>query len=446
MKKAICQRVLATLMATAVSTTASLALAQVTDKPKSVVGKGVSLDRIVAVVNEDVITARELQARQDIVESQLKRQGTPLPATDVLERQVLDRMVTDRVQLQQAKESGIRIDDPQLDQTLQRIAAGNKMNLAGFREAIERDGIPWTRFRDDIREELTISRVREREVDQRIVISDAEIDAFIAQEDKGGAGNEEVELAHILVRVPESASPEVLQQRRDRAEEARRKILAGDAFAQVAAAYSDAPDALLGGKISPRKLDRLPTLYAEAVGKLKDGGVSELLRSPNGFHIVWLVGRKGGGAMAPVQQTRVRHILIRPSEVLSEAEARHRLVGLRERLMNGGSFAELSRLYSQDGTAAKAGELGWIYPGDTVPDFERAMDALPPGQVSEPVQSPFGWHLIEVMERRVAEVSAERKRMLARQALRERRSGEAYQDWIRQLRDRAYVETRLDEK
>ena len=405
-----------------------------------------AIDRIVALVNDDVITRRELQARQEIVEAQLKRQGTELPEADVLARQVLDRMVTDRVQLQQARENGLRIDDQQLDQTLQRIAASNKMSLAEFRQAVEKDGIPWSRFRDDIREELTISRLREREVEQRILVSDAEIDAFLAQEDKGGAANEEVELAHILVRVPESATAEVLAQRRARAEEARAKVLAGDAFAQVAAVYSDAPDGLEGGKIAARKLDRLPTLYAEAAGKLAVGGVSELLRSPNGFHVIKLVARKGGAVLPPVQQTRVRHILIRPSEILSEADVRHRLTGLRERLQNKASFAELARLHSQDGTAAKGGELGWIYPGDTVPEFERAMDALQPGELSQPVQSPFGWHLIEVLERRVADVSVERRRLMARQALRERRSGEAYQDWIRQLRDRAYVELRLDDK
>lgn len=407
--------------------------------------KAVLLDRIVAVVNEDVVTLRELQTRQEMVESQLKRQGTALPVADVLEKQVLERMVIDRLQIQQAKEGGIRVDDQQLDQGMQRIAEGNRMSLAEFRQVVERDGVVWARFREDIREEMTIGRLREREVDQRMMISDAEIDAFLEQEEKGGAGNEEVEVAHILVRVPESSTAEVLQQRRARADEARRKLLAGESFAQVAAAYSDAPDSLQGGLIGARKLDRLPTLYAEAVRAMAIGGVSELLRSPNGFHLVTLLARKGGAALPPVQQTRVRHILLRPSEILSEGDVRHRLAGLRERLQNGVAFAELARLHSQDGSATKGGELGWIYPGDTVPDFERAMDALAPGEISPPTQSPFGWHLIEVLERRIADVSAERRRLLARQALRERRSGEAYQDWIRQLRDRAYVETRLDE-
>jgi peptidyl-prolyl cis-trans isomerase SurA len=434
---------IASLLSACFSLSATAATAGAAAAPRV---KAVPLDSIVALINDDVITRRELKGRQEIVEAQLKRQGTTLPAQDVLERQVLDRMITDRVQLQQARESGIRIDDQQLDQTLVRIAESNKMSLADFRATLERDGLTWARFRDDVREEMTIARLREREVDQRMLVSDPEIDAFLEKEAQGGAANEEVELAHILIRVPESATPEVLQQRQARAEEARAKLLAGDSFAQVAAAYSDAPDGLQGGKIGSRKLDRLPTLYAEAVSPLAVGALTPLLRSPNGFHIITVLGRKGGSALPPVQQTRVRHILIRPSEVLSEAEARHRLSGLRERLINGASFAELSRLHSQDGTAAKAGELGWIYPGDTVPEFERAMDALPIGKLSEPVQSPFGWHLIEVMERRVADVSSERRRLMARQAIRERRSGEAYQDWIRQLRDRAYVELRLDEK
>jgi peptidyl-prolyl cis-trans isomerase SurA len=408
--------------------------------------KTVAVDRILAIVNTEVITQRELKSRLEIVESQLKRQGTPLPAADVLERQVLDRMIIDRVQLQQAKESGLRIDDQQLDQALQRIAAGNQMTPQQFRQALEKDGVPYARFREEIREEMTISRLREREVDQRLVISDSEIDAHIESEAKGDAANDEYALAHVLVRVPESAGAEVIEERRKRAEEARTRLLAGENFAQVAAAYSDAPDGLQGGLISPRPLSRLPNLYAEAVSKLETGGLTPVLRSANGFHVVRLIARKSNAAQPPVQQTRARHILMRSSEVVSEAEVRQKLAGVRERLVNGASFAELARLYSQDGTAAKGGDLGWIYPGDTVPDFERAMDALKPGELSQAVQSPFGWHLIEVQERRVAEVSVDRKRMLARQALREKRSGEAYQEWLRQLRDRAYVELRLDDK
>jgi len=250
----------------------------------------------------------------------------------------------------------------------------------------------------------------------------------------------------LLIRVPESASPEVLRERRQRAEEAVLKLMAGEPFAQIAAAYSDAPDALKGGVIDYRNLDRLPALYAEAVSKLAVSGLSDILRSSNGFHVVKLLGKRSSAALPPVQQTHVRHILVRVDEVVSEADAKFKLSAVRERLANGGSFSELSRLYSQDGSAAKGGDLGWIYPGDTVPEFERAMDALKLGEVSAPVKSPFGWHLIEVVERRVQDVSEDRRRMMARSAQRERRSGEAYQDWLRQLRDSAYVEMHLAEK
>ena len=403
-------------------------------------------DRIVAVVNDEVITYRELTSRMGVAEGQLKRQGTPLPPRDIFERQMLERMVVDRIQVQQAKETGLRIDDAQLDQALQRIASGNGLTLGQFRQALEKDGIPFAKFREDIREEITITRLREREVDNRIAISDGEVDNFIANSKAAGAANEELELAHILIRLPEGATPEQQARQRARAEQARTRLVAGEDFAQVAAAYSDAPDALQGGAIGRRTAERLPTLYADAAKRLKSGEVSPVLRSANGFHLVKLVTRHGSAKAAAVQQTRVRHILIRVNELVSEAEAQHKLAGIRDRLVNGGDFAELARLYSQDGSAPKGGDLGWIYPGDTVPEFERAMDGLKAGELSRPVQSPFGWHLIQVQERRVQDVSEDRQRVLARQALRERKIDETYQDWIRQLRDRAYVELRLEER
>lgn len=435
-------RVWAWRVSVLVATFAAVPSVTLADAP---VGKPKMVDRIIAVVNDEVITAREHRARLDIVEAQLRRQGTPLPEAEVLSRQVLERMVSDRVQLQQARELGIRIDDLQLDQAVQRIATGNNLDMGQFRAVLERDGVPFARFREEVRDEMTIGRLREREVEQRLVISDSEIDAFIDAEAKAGQGADEVELAHVLVRVPESASAEVLAEKRARAEEARAKLLAGEPIAQVAAGYSDAADALKGGQLGARRLDRLPALYAEAAAGLAEGGVSALLRSPNGFHVVKLMARKAAGAAEKVTQTRARHILIRTNELISEAEARQKLLGVRERLVNGGNFAELARLYSQDGSAAKGGELGWIYPGDTVPEFEQAMNALQAGELSQPVQSPFGWHLILVDERKLAEISADRKRLVARQALREKRSGEAYQDWLRQLRDRAYVDLRLSE-
>ncbi|HMV00411.1 MAG TPA: peptidylprolyl isomerase [Rhodocyclaceae bacterium] len=403
------------------------------------------VDRIVAVVGDEVITMNELRGRLAAVLAQLKKQGTPLPPDDVLEKQMLERLIIDRVQLQVAKENGIRVDDGQLDMAMNRIAASNQMNLAQFRQAVEKDGIAYARFREEIRDEITVTRLREREVDSKLVISDSEIDNFLANQQVEGAASQ-IQLAHILMRAPESASPEQLQKLRARAEQVLARARAGENFAQLAVAFSDAPDGLSGGDLGVRPVDRLPSLYADAAAKLQPGDVSELLRSPAGFHIIKLVGRRGGASQPPVTQTRVRHILLRTNEVVSEAEARRKLENLRERLINGGDFQELARLYSQDGSAAKGGDLGWLNPGDTVPEFEKAMNELKENELSPVVQSPFGMHLIQVLERRQRDMSEERKRLDARQALRERKLDDAYQDWLRQLRDRTYVENRLEEK
>lgn len=405
----------------------------------------VEADYIVAVVGDGVITRNELRARLAVALKQLEKQGTPLPPQDVLERQMLERLIMDQAQFAYAKENGLRIDDPQLDQAIGRIAANNKLNVAQFRATLEKDGVDYAEFREEIRGEMIMARLREREVESRLVVSDSEIDNYLANQAATGGGDE-YHLAHILLRAPESVTPEQLQKLRQRAEQALAKARAGDNFAELTATFSDAPDALQGGDLGWRPLDRLPTLYAEAAAKLPDGGISELLRSSAGFHIVKLVGKRGGNAPASVMQTNARHILIRVNEVVSEAEARHRLQTVRERIVNGMDFAEQARVFSQDGSAAKGGDLGWLNPGDTVPDFERAMEALKPGELSPVIQSPFGMHLIQVIERRERDVSAERQRSVARQAIRERKLDDAYQDWLRQLRDRTYVENRLEQE
>ncbi|MEN3373077.1 peptidylprolyl isomerase [Dechloromonas sp. ZS-1] len=424
--------ILAALLATAVPT------AQAAREP-------VEADRIVAVVGDEVITYRELKARLVTALKQLQKQGTPLPPEDVLEGQMLERLIMDRAQLLYAKESGLRIDDAQLDQAITRIAANNKMTPQQFRQALEKDGIAYPRFREEIRGEMTMARLREREVDSRLVISDSEIDNYLANQAASG-NQEEFQLAHILLRAPESATPEQIQKLRQRAELALKRAKAGENFAELTAAYSDAPDALQGGELGWRSPDRLPALYAETATRLQLGAVSDLVRSSAGFHIIKLVAKRGGAAPAAVQQTRARHILIRINEIVSESEARRKLENVRERISHGADFAEQARLYSQDGSAPKGGDLGWLNPGDTVPEFERAMDALKPGEVSTVIQSPFGLHLIQVQERRERDVSAERQRAVARQALRERKLDDAYQDWLRQLRDRTYVENRLQEQ
>ena len=408
------------------------------------------VDRIVAVVNDDAITAFELLARMATVERQLRSQNVQLPPGDILERQLLERMITDRVQLQFARDTGLRISDVELDAALRRIAEGNKLSLQDFRAALERDGVLWTKFREEIRDEIVLSRLRDREVESRIVVSDGEIDNYLANPEQGESlASVEVQTAHIVLRVPEQASPDQLMRIGARAQAALDQLRRGENFAKVAASYSDAPDGLSGGDMGVRPLDRLPALYADAVKKLKPGETSEILRSPAGFHIIKLVARQGGGGpkeAVALKQTRARHILIKVNELVSEAEARRKLVGLKERLDNGADFAELARQHSNDLSAAKGGDLGWMYQGDTVPDFEKAMDALKVNQVSEPIQSPFGFHLIQVLERRTEDATAERQRLTARQVLRERKSDEAYQDWVRQMRDRAYVEYRNEER
>jgi len=413
--------------------------------PQAPAQRGALVERIVAVVNKEVITASELAERVAFAERQLRRQSIALPERALLERQMLERLILDKAQLQLAADSGLRVDELQLDRAVQRIAEGNKATLAEFRRRLESEGVAFDKFRAEVRQQILLTRLREREVDDRVQVSDSEIDIFL-EVNRAAAGAVEYNAAHVLVRIPEQATPERIEQARARAEKARADALAGGDFARLAASTSDAADALQGGSLGWRAPSRLPELFADALKTMQPGDVSGVLRSPAGFHLLKLLERRGAGLAAPVTQTRARHILVKTSEVVSEADALRRLAGLRERIAGGTDFAELARLNSEDGTAARGGELGWVHPGDTVPEFERAMNALKPGELSEPVRTPFGFHLIQVQERRTADVNTERQRLQARLALRERKAEEAYQEWLRQLRDRTYVEMRLEER
>jgi peptidyl-prolyl cis-trans isomerase SurA len=408
----------------------------------------VLVDRIVAIVNKEVITSSELSDAVGNAERELRRRGTSPPERTVLERQMLERLILDRAQAQLARDSGIRVDELQLDRAVQRIADGNKMTLSQFREALEKDGVPFDAFRQDVRDQILLTRLREREVDDKIQVSDSEIDLFLEAMKTASGERTEYNLAHILVRVPEQASPEQVAAARQRIEQALAQARGGRDFAQLAATYSNAPEALQGGSLGWRAHDRLPELFADALARLKPGDITPPLRSPAGFHLLKLIDRRVAGISdAPIPQTRLRHILIRTSETVSESEARRRLLDLRRRILaKEADFAEMARVHSDDPSSARGGELDWVYPGDTVPDFERAYQELAIGEISEPVRTPFGLHLIQVLERRSADMSAERKRLQARQALRERKSDEAYHEWLRQLRDQAYVELRLEER
>ncbi|HEV3241192.1 MAG TPA: peptidylprolyl isomerase [Casimicrobiaceae bacterium] len=408
--------------------------------------RSVTLDRVIAVVNDEAITQYELDDARRIVLQQLKQQKVQLPDADVLDRQVLERLITERALLQFAKENGIKVDDTMVDRAIQRIAEDNKLTPDGLRQALAKDNVPYSKYREDVRNEIVMQRLREREVEQQITVSDAEVDNYLATVKAQTGGEAEYLLAHILVLIPEQASSEQIEAKRRRAEDALKSIVGGAEFSQVAAGYSDAGDALSGGNLGWRPGARLPTIFAETVRGMKVGDVSPVLRSAAGFHIVKLLDRRSHNEPAMVDQTHARHILIRVNEVTSEADAKAKIDRLRDRLEAGAKFDEMAKLNSEDATSAKGGDLGWISPGDTVPAFEDAMNKLAINQLSAPVRTPFGWHLIEVLGRRKQDVTINRERTQAQLAIRQRKSDEAFQDWVRQTRDRAYVEVRLDER
>jgi peptidyl-prolyl cis-trans isomerase SurA len=415
-------------------------------EPRTQARQLTALDRIVAVVNEEVVTGLELEERLNLVSRQLERQGTPLPERTVLERQMLDRIIFEMLQLQYAKEAGIKVEDGQLDRAVQRIAQDNQVGLAEFRTMVERDGVSFPKFRDEIRNQIAIGQLRDREVDSKVLVTDSEVDTELQREAARPQGEAEYLTAHILVRLPEQASAEQIEARQKRANDALEALKKGADFGQISATYSDAQEALQGGNLGWRGAAKLPNLYAEALATMKAGEVSALLKSGNGFHIVKLLDKRGQGIQEKVTQTHVRQILVKITSTQPEAEAKARVEQLKARLDGGADFAELARAASDDPSAAKGGDLGWLYPGDGTPEMERAVEALEPGQVGRPILSPAGWHLIQVLERKTAEVSPERTRATARLGIRQRKADEAYQDWLRQLRDRAYVENRLDEK
>ena len=405
-----------------------------------------NIDRVVAVVNDEAITQYDVDDAKRIVLQQLRQQKVDPPPTDVLEKQILERLITERALLQFAKENGIKVDDTQVERTIQRIAQDNKLAPEDFRKVLAQENIPYAKYRDDIRNEIIVQRLREREVDSRINVSDAEVDNYLATLKAQSGGETEYRLAHILVLVPEQASAEQIEAKRSRANEALNAVKSGTDFGQVAASFSDAGDALQGGGLGWRTGARLPTVFADVVRNMKPGEVSGLLRSAAGFHVVKLLEKRSRNEPTVVDQTHARHILVRVNEITSEAEAKAKIERLKDRLDGGAKFEELAKLNSEDASSAKGGDLGWINPGDTVGEFEEALKKLDINQVSTPVRTPFGWHLIEVLGRRKQDVTADRERSQAQLAIRQRKSDEAFQDWVRQTRDRSYVEIRLDER
>jgi peptidyl-prolyl cis-trans isomerase SurA len=401
------------------------------------------VDRIVAVVGNEAIPYSAFAEALANARAQIKEHNVPPPPEAIFEKQVLDRLVLRHAQLQMAKSLGISVGDAMLDATMKRVAAQNNLTLPEFQAALAKDGIAWPSYRQSVREDIAIARLKEREVDNQIFISDAEINNFIAQQKKEDQSI--YDISDILLRTPEGASPGTLADIFKKAQDIVRRARAGESFAKLAATYSDGPNALSGGSWGARPASRLPPPFVEALQNMSEGDVSDPIQSPNGFHILRLNQKKGGQIDGRVQQTHAEHILIKVDELTSAEDAKRRLEDLRNRIEHGESFAELARLYSQDASAAKGGDLGWLNPGDTVPEFERAMNALAVGQVSDVVQTPFGYHLIKVLGRRVEDMSAEKERIAARAAIHERKADEAYDDWLRQLHDQTYIDERLND-
>lgn len=406
----------------------------------------VKMDRIVAIVDQSVITEQELENRIRTLTAQLKKQGTELPPENILRKQILERLISDALQLQYAAQTGLKVDDNQLDKTIQRIAEQNQMSLKEFTDALSADGISMTKFRADMRSEITIARLREREVENRVNVSESEIDNFLTTQSSSNENRDEYEISHILIRTPEEGSSEEIQKAKAKVDEVIKLLQDGSSFSKVSASYSDATNALEGGSIGWKGATQVPTLFLDALKNMLVGDISQPLRSPNGFHILKLTNKRGGNSPLVIEQTHARHILIKLSEVVSEADGKKKMDDIKERLDNSEKFEALARQFSEDGSASNGGDLGWVNPGDTVPQFEKAMNELKNNQISEPVRSPFGWHIIQVIERRKQDMSKEAARLKARQEIRARKADEAYQDWVRELRDRAYVEYRLEDK
>jgi peptidyl-prolyl cis-trans isomerase SurA len=403
------------------------------------------IDRIVALVEQTVITEKELNDRIKTLVNQLNKQKIEIPPTDVLQKQMLERMVLEKLQISFAQQTGLKVEDALLDKTIERIAEQNKLDLAEFKKALASEGMSFRRFREDLRNEILLSRLKEREVDSKLSITEAEVENYLSLQSKEQQ-SDEYNLSHILIRTPEDASPNKLAELKRKADDAFNQIKSGKDFAQVSAALSDAPNALEGGQLGWKNITQLPSLFADAVRNLKPGQTTEILRSANGFHIIKLNERRGGSSPLVITQSHLRHILIKVSEVTSEKEARQRMEIIRERAEHGEDFAELAKQYSEDSSASNGGDLGWVNPNENLPELDRAMEKLAIAEISPIIKSQFGIHIIQVTERRQQDMSKEAAKLKARQEIRARKSDEAYQDWIRELRDKAFVEIRLEDK
>lgn len=399
------------------------------------------LDRIIAVVNDGVILQSELDRAISMSTAQLRERGIQLPREDVLRTQVMERLVVNRLQTQRAAEAGIRIDDRELNEVLGNIAAQNGLTLAAFADAVRKDGMDFLSVREQVRDEVLVARVKQKEVDSRVVVTDQDIALFLAN--RSALDDSEYRLSHILVALPEGATAEQREAARTKAEGLLARLRKGEDFAQLAASSSDGQQALQGGDLDWRKGSALPGLFASTVSKLKQDDVSEVLESAGGFHIIKLTGKRGGGETQTVQETRARHILLQANAIRDENATLAQAQELAQKLKNGESFEALAKQYSDDpGSKNAGGDLGFTPSGVFVPEFQIRLDQLQPGETSSPFHTQFGWHIAQVIERRTRDTTEETRRLKARQAIIARKSAEEYDVWLRRLRDEAYIEYR----
>jgi peptidyl-prolyl cis-trans isomerase SurA len=399
-----------------------------------------ALDKIVAVVEDDVILERELQKEVAAIMQRIKASNTQIPPEFILRKQVLEKMIIDKLQRQLAERAGITVSEEMLNNSAADIAQRNNMSVQQFRAELEGQGIPYKSFLDNMRNEIIINQLRGREIGGRIKVTDREVDHYMETQEKIGEEVAQYHLGHILIAVKEAASATEIQKAQNKANELVKKLRAGQDFTQTAISESDDSNALKGGDLGWRSSHDIPTLFAESVSKMAQGEVADPIRSPSGFHIIKMLEVKGKDNHI-ITKTKVRHILIKTNELIDDAEAKKRLLALKARIMDGDDFAALARAHSDDkGSALKGGSLDWVSPGDLVKPFEEAMSKLAVNEISEPVQTQFGWHLIQVLERENKDNSAEYKKDLVREAIRKRKIEEETELWMRRLRDEAFVE------
>lgn len=400
------------------------------------------VDRIVAVVNDSVLLQSELDQAMQSARGQIRSRGVAVPADDILRPQVLERVILTRLQTQRASQAGVRIDDRELNDILNNIAKQNRMTLAQLAESVKSDGIDFLALREQVRDEVLIARLRQREVESRVAVTEQDVDLYLANQ--GTNANTEYHLMHILVSIPDGANSDEREKRRQRADGLLKRLRDGEDFAQVAISSSDGQQALQGGDLDWRRAADLPSVFASAAAKLKPDEVSDIIETGSGFHLIKLAGTRGGDERLTVLETHSQHILLQNNALRTEDQSRVQAQNLYERIQKGEDFSKLAKEFSDDpGSKNSGGDLGWQAPGVFAPDFQAQLDLLEPGQISPPFHTQFGWHVAKVLERRTRDMTEESRRGRARQAIHERKAAEEYDIWLRRLRDEAYVEYRL---